>query len=233
MSIIHRNIEQGSAEWFAVRIGKPTASMAHKIVTPTGKLSEQRHAYMYRLIAERLLLESMDDPLHIEHIERGKAYEPYAAQQFAFLENCELETVGFVESDDGLLGCSPDRLIKDRNEAVEIKCPAPWTQIGRLVDGIGADYKPQVQMQLLVGEFDRIHFYSYQPRMPPFHIITLRDKGYQAILKQHLYDFADELEAKTEKARALGAYQPSPHVVTPHERTAPGREPDAINILPE
>jgi hypothetical protein len=62
MSKIYR-CEQGSMDWYRLRMGIPTASQFHKIVTPGGKLSEQRHAYMYRLIAERLLMESMDQPL--------------------------------------------------------------------------------------------------------------------------------------------------------------------------
>jgi hypothetical protein len=229
--IIHQ-CEQGSAEWFRIRMGKPTASMFHKIVTPGGKLSEQRYKYMDRLIAERLLQESMDDPLHIEWVERGKAYEPLAAAQFAFLENCDLDPVGFVTDDQECVGCSPDRLIKGKAEAVEIKCPAPFTQIGRLLRGLDNDYKPQVQGQLLVGEFERVHFYSFHAQMPGYHLITLPDKAFQKTLRQHLADFVEELEEETERARSMGAYQPNPYFTTPFDQAAPAREP-TINIIPD
>ena len=60
---------------------------------------------------------------------------------------------GAVPSDDGRIGCSPDRTVMEkggRYSLVEIKCPAPWTHIGYLLDGPGADYRQQVQGQLLV-----------------------------------------------------------------------------------
>lgn len=231
MSIVHK-VDQGSREWYRVRIGKPTASMFHKIVTPTGKLSEQRTKYMYRLIAERLLQESMDDPIHSEWMERGREMEPYAATQFAFLEDCVLEPVGFVTDDTDRIGCSPDRLISGRNEAVEIKCPAPWTQIGRLLDGTDADYKPQVQGQLLVGGFERVHLYSYSDRMPAVHLITLPDPYFQKQLERHVWDFCDQLEDATYRARKMGVYAASPMFETPFEKSAPPPEPK-INLLPE
>jgi hypothetical protein len=214
-------------------MGIPTASMFHKIVTPGGKLSEQRTKYMYRLVAERLLNESMEEQINVEWVERGKEMEPHAAAQFQFLENCELQPVGFVTDDDGLLGCSPDRLLKDKPEAVEIKCPTPWVQIGRLLDGLDNDYKPQVQGQLLVGQFERVHFYSFNDRMPAFHVITLPDKAFQKIMRQHLSDFVEELDRATDRARSLGVYQASPLFQRPLDRDAPGREPDAVNIIPE
>ena len=198
-------------------------------MTPGGKLSEQRRDYLYRLVSERLQMESTDDPIHVEWVERGKAYEPYAAAQFEFLENCKLEQIGFVTDDGGRLGCSPDRLIVGKNEAVEIKCPSPPVHMGRLLDGLDTKYKPQVQMQLLVGGFDRVHFYSYHDRMPPFKIVTKKDVAFQKIMRQHLYDFCDELDDATEKASRLGSYSPNPTVETPHGRTAPGRDPDAVS----
>jgi hypothetical protein len=232
MSIIHR-MPQGSVEWWAVRSGMPTSSNFHKVVTPGGKLSEQRHKYLYRLVAERLLAEPMEDQLHVEWVEHGREMEPFAAAQFQFLENCELEPVGFITTDDNRLGCSPDRLLKDKAEAVEIKCASPPVQIGRLLDGLDNDYKPQVQGQLLVGQFERVHFYSFHDRMPGFHLITLPDKAYQKILRQHLADFVEELDAATDRARALGVYQPSPAFERPIDRIAPGRDPDAISVIPD
>ena len=43
--------QQGSVEWFEARLGIPTASEFSRIVTPTGKLSASRHAYMGELLA--------------------------------------------------------------------------------------------------------------------------------------------------------------------------------------
>jgi hypothetical protein len=206
VSKIHR-VDQGTPEWYALRIGIPTASMFHKIITPGGKPSAQARGYMYRLIAERLLNEQMESGLdRIEHIERGKMDEPNARAQLSFTHNLELEPVGFVTDDAGRMGCSPDRLVAGSPEAVEIKCPAPWTQIGYLLDGPGDDYRPQVQGQMLVGEFEKVHFYSWHRQMPPKYLITNRDEKYIAVLFGLLDRFLDELDAETARARKMGSY---------------------------
>lgn len=206
MSKIHR-VDQGTAAWFAVRLGKPTASMFHKIITPGGKPSAQARDYMFRLIAERLLNEQMEDGIgRLEWIERGKIEEPNAAAQLSWTYNLELEPVGFVTDDDDRMGCSPDRLVVGRREAVEIKCPAPWTQIGYLLDGLGTDYRPQVQGHLMIGEFDKVHFYSWHGRCPPHYEITVRDERYIALMADLLERFLDELDAETERARKMGSF---------------------------
>ena len=206
MSKIHR-VDQGTAEWHALRIGIPTTSTFHKIITPGGKESEQARPLLYRLVAERLLNEPMDDGIgHQEWVERGKLEEPNAAAQLEFAHNLQLEPVGFVTTDDGRMGCTPDRLVTGKPEAVEIKCPAPWTQIGYLLDGPGKQYKPQVQGQLLIGGFEKVHFYSWHPRMPPVYIITYRDEKYMALMASILDAFLDELDRETERARQMGSF---------------------------
>jgi hypothetical protein len=230
MAKIYRDVEQGSAQWYRLRMGKPTASQMHKIVTPGGKLSEQRHAYKYRLIAERLLQESMDQIINTEWVERGREMEPAAAAHFEFQNDCELEKIGFVTDDQGVVGCSPDRLIKGVNESVEIKCPAPHTMIGYHLDGLGTDHRPQVQAQLLIGQFERCHFFGYHDKMPSLHLITLPDLGYLQIMRRLLIDFVEELERDTARARSLGAYVVSTNYTTPHEEVAPAPEPLTIIV---
>ena len=227
----HHKVDQGSAEWYNARLGVPTASNFHKILTPTGKASTQASCYMYRLIAEKLLRDTMDDQIgHVQWVEHGLMEEPHAAQQFEFITELQLEPAGFITTDDDRLGCTPDRLVKGRNEAVEIKCKSPPLQIGYLLDGPGNDYRPQVQGQLLVGEFDKVHFYAYHPRMPAFHDITRRDEPYLKLLGPALQAFLQVLEEKTEKARRLGAYVATEHI-SPMLRAYPELEPDPLQII--
>jgi len=200
-------MQQGSPEWYQVRLGIPTASEFHRILTPGGQPSKQARPYMYRLIAERVLGESMDDRFTgTEWMHRGKREEPNAAAQFAFTNDMVLEEVGFVTTNDGRMGCSPDRLISGRNEIVEVKAPAPWTQVGYLLDGPGDQYKAQVQGQLLIGEYECVHFYAWHPRMPPVHIVTLRDEPYLKLLDRHLQEFVDQLDEEEERCRRLGPF---------------------------
>src|SRR5512142_2020977 len=70
------DVAQRSPEWHALRLGKPTASEFHKIITPkTGKLSSQARKFACRLIAERLLSEPLDLLDGIAAIEHGRAME--------------------------------------------------------------------------------------------------------------------------------------------------------------
>lgn len=204
-------IEPGSAEWYEARLGKPTASNFEKIITPvTLEPSRQARPYMMRLIAERLLKDSTEDQLKVEWIEHGKAHEPHAYQQFEFTNEVKLQPAGFIPSKDGRYGCTPDALVVGRREGVEIKCPAPWTQLSYLLDGPGADYRPQVQGQILAAELECNHFYSYHPRMPAKHLVILPDQEFLEKFDPILQRFLDTLDELTERAKSLGAY-----IVTP------------------
>ena len=56
MAIWHNNFEQGSVQCALARLGKPTASEFHRILTPKRQqLAEGRHAYARQLVGERLL----------------------------------------------------------------------------------------------------------------------------------------------------------------------------------
>ena len=210
-------VEQGSVEWYRLRLGKPTSSNFHKIVTPLGAPSKQAVKYLYRLVAERLLHETMDDEIgFVKWVAQGKEQEPYAVKQFEFVNEVELEPGGFVTTNDGRIGASPDRIFKGHKESLEIKSPAPWTQLQYLLEGPDDAYIAQTQGHLLVGdEFDAVHFYSYNPRTPPFHKVILRDQRYQSVLASAVNSFCDILDQQTERARALGAFAVVRQVETP------------------
>lgn len=209
MSILHY-VDQYSDEWWRARRGIPTASQFHRVVTPaTCKPSTQARGYMYRLIAERLLGETLEENPSTKWMEHGEVTEAAAIEAFQKTHELTLERVGLVTTDDGRLGCSPDCLVKGSVEAVEIKCPAPWTQIGYLLDGPGTDYQPQVQGHLLVGEWDCVHFFAFHPRMPAAYRRTDRNENYINTMKGILMAFCDALDAETERARRLGPYTPA------------------------
>jgi hypothetical protein len=226
--------EQGSLAWYAARRGVATASNFHKIITPGGKPSKQAEAYRYRLLAEILLNESMDDYLgQTQWMERGKLLEDDAVSQFEFAHDVELQRIGFVTTDNGRLGCSPDRLIKTkrRASAIEVKCPSPWQHMQYLIEGPGDDYRPQVQGQLLVGEFESAIFYSYHPRCPPAEYVTHRDEAYIRTLAILLREFVEQLDATVARARALGAYVTSQQMQTPQQRAFPEAGPDPLTVI--
>lgn len=201
------NMEQGSTEWLGVRLGIPTASMFHKIMTPkTMKFSTQARGYAFQLIAEKLLNESGTSLDSLEWIARGKELEPQAVKMFEFEQEIKTEPVGFIVTDDGRMGATPDRLIAGHAAALEIKCPKPSTHIEYLIDGFGADYMPQVQGQAFIGEFEWVARYSFHPAMPPMLVKTYRDEPYIAALRDAVDQFCDMKDELLEKVKALGFF---------------------------
>jgi hypothetical protein len=191
-------------------MGMPTASNFHLIITPLGKPvdSKERKQYLYRLVAERILNEPMPPRWEgNDHTERGIEMEPRAVSALEARLGGAMDPGGFIIGDGGRYGCSPDRIwrrTKALTEAVEVKCPAPWTHIGYMVDGPGEKYKPQVQGQLLIGGFERCHFWSYHPSFAPVHVVTERDDVYIRKLKNLLELFCDQLDQTESWVRRHG-----------------------------
>lgn len=212
------NVPQGTPQWLALRLGIPTASEFDKIVTPkTGKLSASAPKYACKLIAERLLNRPVQSLDGLAYIERGKELEPQAVRQYGFENDVETDPVGFITNDAGTIGASPDRLIRGRPAGVEIKCPAAHTHVAYLLEGHDEKYRPQVQGQLYVAEFDYVDFYSFHPRMPPALIRTPRDTAYIALLHNALDEFNDRMAGMLERAKSLGIFQAYEDIATPVE----------------
>lgn len=199
------DVEQGTPAWLKLRLGIPTASDFDKIVTPAkGDLSKASVKYRNYLIAERLMGEPLDSLDNLQWIERGKLLEPQAVAQYQFTMDVETVPVGFITTDDGRVGASPDRLLVGQRGGLEIKCPAPQTHVGYSLDGQGAEYRCQVQGQLWVAELDFVDFYSFHPSMPPVFIRTGRDEPFIAKMSSAVTQFCDELEEAMERIRASG-----------------------------
>lgn len=221
--IVQTHYDQGSAEWYAARLGIPTASSFDKIVTPAkGDFSKSARAYCYYLAAETILQMPMESISHLEWVARGKEMEPQAVAQYVFTEEVEVRTVGFITTDDGLVGCSPDRLFDFQapggfwqRGGLEVKCPAPHTHLGYLVDGPGDAYKPQVQGQMYVAELDFVDFYSFHPSMPPVLRRTYRDEPYIARLAAALRQFNDMKFEVLDLCRQVGFFAPQERIATP------------------
>lgn len=207
MAIWHNNFEQGSVEWVLARLGKPTASEFHRILTPKKQqLAEGRHAYARQLVGERLLNtvgKSLDG---VVAIERGRELEPQAARHYAFVEGVELDTVGFVTTDDGLIGASPDRLVRGTKIAVELKSPGIENHILYLDEDESDAYICQRQGQLWVAELDRVDLCSYHPNGPAAIIRTHRDEAFIRKLSAAVYQFADEVDELERRMRGKGEW---------------------------
>jgi hypothetical protein len=200
--------EQGTPAWLNARLGIPTSSEFHRIITAAkGDLSKSARKYAHQLVAETLLGEPLESSIgNLDWVVRGKLLEPQAVQQYEFATDTETSAVGFVTTDDGRLGCSPDRLVTGQRGGVEIKCTAPQTHMGILIDGAGDDYRQQVQGQLAIAELEWVDLYAYHPALPPVTIRTIRDEPYIAKMRAALTEFLDMRDAMLVKARASGCF---------------------------
>lgn len=172
--------EQGSEEWLAARLGKPSASNFAKLITSSGKPSTSANSYINQLISERLI-SSPQEIYQNEHMIRGNELEPDARETYEFITDHKVEQVGFILSDDKYYGCSPDGLIADSG-GLEIKCPAPNNHVAYLrANKIPSKYWQQVQGCLWITGRDWWDFMSYHPEMP--HLITRVERDEEFIKK--------------------------------------------------
>jgi hypothetical protein len=194
------DIEQRSPEWYALRLGKWTASSFDKLITPkTGKLSSQADAFENRCVAERITGDPIDDFGGTIWTERGKELEDEAVEYYELERNVDTEKVGFCTNDEGTYGCSPDRLVGE-DGLLEIKCVAPHTLIGLLLSQDNEkEYYPQRQGQLLVTGRKWVDILFYHPKIKPLLMRVERDEDYIKLLSDALEQSNKNIEEKLAK----------------------------------
>ena len=199
------DVEQNSPEWYAARLGRPTASQFHRIVTAArGELSKSARAYAAALVAEHFLRRPLEKPPgSVWAMERGKRLEPRAVEQYAWTYDVKIQRVGLVTTNDGRLACSPDGLIVGERGGVEFKCCIDENHMSIYFDGPGDDYKQQVQGNLAIAELEWWDLYAYHPELPPRRIRTYRDEPYITKMSAALTEFLairDEMIANAIKS---------------------------------
>lgn len=202
---------QGSDEWIAARLGIPTASEFHRIITAVkGDLSKSARKYAAGLVAETLLGKPLEKPPgSLWVMERGKLLEPLAIQQYGFVTDVEVRKVGLVTTDDGRVGGSPDGLIVGTRGGLEVKCTLDENHMSIFADGPGDDYKQQVQGNLAICELEWWDLYAYHPELPPVTIRTYRDEPYIRKMGAALAEFLAIRDEMLAKARASGFFEQS------------------------
>lgn len=170
--------EQGSPEWLASRLGRPSASMFSNLITTSGKPSSSAKKYIAEMVAERLTGRSK--PFYTnDHMERGNFLEPEAREAYEFITDLEVVETGFILHDSEEFGCSPDGLVAN-DGGLEIKCPSDGVHAGYLIDGkVPTKYYQQVQGCMWVTGRDWWDFMSYHPEMP--HLLVRMEKNEEFI----------------------------------------------------
>jgi hypothetical protein len=195
--------EQGTPEWYAARLGIPTASAFSVILSSNKDAKEKktRTEYMRKLAGEIITGEPMESYSN-PHMERGKVMEDEARDLYAFMADVEPQRVGFIRS--GNRGCSPDSLIGEKG-GLEIKTALPHIQIDRLLKAaLPSEHKAQVQGNIWLCEREWWDFCSYSPKLPPLIVRVPRDDGYIANLAGSVDQFNSELAELVETISRFG-----------------------------
>jgi hypothetical protein len=177
------NVDQRSDEWYSLRIGVPTASDFSRAITPKkGDMSIQGIEYAAELALELFTGQPNEDFGGTEWMDRGAGLEDEAIAQYEMLYDVDVERVGFITSDDGNRGCSPDGLVGD-DGMIEVKCLKDKNHVKSLLkhveyNEVDPKYTPQTQGQMMIAERGWCDLLFYCPGMPLLPIRQYPDDKY-------------------------------------------------------
>jgi hypothetical protein len=196
--------------WWDSRRGVPSTSDFGNIITP----KKQEFAAAARGYAIQLIADKFDgnygpqSEFQTQAMREGHRMEPEARNYYEFHHDCELTPVGFVLSDCGRFGSTPDSLVGDEG-LLEIKNPTAKVQVDYLLDGgLPAEYAPQAHGQLIVTGRQWVDFLSYSPGLPKLLVrvtpneFTEKLRGYLEQFWTLYQDLLGKIEAQRNEAIA-------------------------------
>lgn len=199
------DVSQRTLDWAMLHVGIPTASGLHNLLTPEFEIrkGEMFRSYMYLKLAEYWRGEPVLE-LSTFSIEQGEIVETEAKPFYALETNQKVSEVGFITTDDGTFGCSPDGLIGADN-GLEIKCPSAQVHVKYLVSGeLPKEYAAQVHGSMFVTGFPRWTFLSYRRNFPPLILEVKRDNTIMEKIGEALREFRFQFDQAKFK---LDAYE--------------------------
>jgi putative phage-type endonuclease len=197
-------MEQGTEEWFTIRIGKVTASRVADVIakTKTG-YSATRDNYMAQLVCERLTGQK-GESFSNAAMQHGTETEPLARLSYEVATNVLVDEVGFVPHPTiEMAGASPDGLVGD-DGLLEIKCPNTATHIETLLSqSVPGKYNTQMQFQMACTGRQWCDFVSFDNRLPDelqlFVKRVPRDTVFIRLIEAEIIQFLAELDDKIKK----------------------------------
>lgn len=202
---IYKDLEQGSDEWRAARLGHVSASSVADVMSKgrsEGSESETRKKYRLKIAAERLTGASGDSYSNAA-MEWGNEQEPFARMAYEAHRDVMVDKTGFwLHPSIKWLGVSPDGLVGD-DGLVEIKCPNTTTHLEWVFAGkTPAQHMKQIQCQLWVLDRAWCDFVSFDPRLPKRNqlmiVRTMRDDKLIAEMETEVKKFLAEVDAMIE-----------------------------------
>jgi len=194
--------DQRTAEWYARRVAKVTASRVADVLakTKTG-YSASRAAYMADLVVEAMTGQPKPNGFVSPAMQRGIDMEPTARDRYSAKTGNLVEQIDFVDHPTiASAGCSPDGLVGD-DAIVEFKTPETHTHFDYIESRtVPSRYYAQIQFQLACTGRKKADFVSFDDRVPE-HLQLLiipveRDDKYIADMEREIIKFLEERDAK-------------------------------------
>ena len=203
---------QGSDEWFAVRMGKITASKLGDLMRVT-KYGESTYKTRLRmeLAIERLTGKSASPNFMNKAMQDGVEREPDARKLFEAITGKEVALCGSFDHPEIVnTSASPDGLIRGEDAVLELKCPTHVTHAKNLLsDKMPKNYEYQVQWQIACTGSEYAYFASYHPDFPKDlrlkFVKVEKDVKLIAELEKAVREFDVEVEDLINKIKNIGA----------------------------
>lgn len=194
------DIEQGTPEWLALRLGIATASELDCLLVsgkhPTG-FGVAAFTYMDQLIGERITEEAAELPFQTKATIRGHEQEGVAQSLYEAREEVEIQKVGIILNHS--IGYSPDGLVGN-DGLIEIKTKLPKFQVGIILAGeIPKEHVAQCQGGLWASDREWIDFISYWPGMPLFVKRAHRDEAMIRKIAERVKSFYEIMDERMNK----------------------------------
>jgi len=196
---MNQQLQQGTPEWIAARLGKATASRIGDLVAKTKSgPAASRANYLSQLVTEVLTGEAI--PFFVTTAmqwgidKEGDARARYEAVNFVEVQQVGMYDHPFIAKS----GASPDGLVST-DGLIEIKCPNTQTHIDTLIaNKAPAKYVAQMQWQMACTGRIWCDFVSYDPRLPVRHQFAqfrvLRDQILINSYEEEVRKFLAELD---------------------------------------
>lgn len=207
--MIIEDLQQGSPDWLAMRVGRVTGSRVCDVLATLKKGGESaaRRNYRSEIVVEMLT------GLSVEHfvspaMQWGIDNEIYARTAYELERDVSIEPVGFaVHGTMPRFGASPDGLIGD-DGLIEIKCPTTGVHLDYMLSGeIPAEYQAQMLAEMACTDRQWCDFVSFDPRLPKHLQLFIRrfdrDKGLIEALEASVVTFLAEVDEVLERLNSL------------------------------
>ena len=194
-------VQQGTAEWHQLRLGKVTASRVADILAKTKSgPSASRNNYLIELALQRVT-KTIEESYTNGAMEWGTQTEPQARVAYEVATGNFVDQIAFVNHPTiAGFGCSPDGLVAN-DGLIEIKCPNSATHWSYIKANKPPEkYIIQMQAQMAVTGAKWCDFVSFDPRMPERSQLLIvnvpRDPEFILYMEAEIKQFLSEVEVE-------------------------------------